>query len=154
MMYLQKSFTVPAAPEKITACEACVFNRASEQTARRVGWDARSEGNSQQEFSLVLVTRKAAIGVEKVLRSPPRVADFRLQVNDEQVHVETGAEHEPAGGIVADEGVGGDGGQRHYRPHRLLQARQSIPGHTSIHIRTDDLGREPEFGEQRKFPCS
>jgi hypothetical protein len=27
MMYLQKSFTVPAAPEKITACEACVYGR-------------------------------------------------------------------------------------------------------------------------------
>ena len=25
MMYLQKAFTVPAAPEKITACEACVY---------------------------------------------------------------------------------------------------------------------------------
>src|SRR5215469_6954254 len=27
MMYLQNSFTVPAAPEKITACEACVYGR-------------------------------------------------------------------------------------------------------------------------------
>jgi hypothetical protein len=27
MMYLQKSFKVPAAPEKITACEACVYGR-------------------------------------------------------------------------------------------------------------------------------
>lgn len=27
MMYLQKSFTVPAAPLKITACEACVYAR-------------------------------------------------------------------------------------------------------------------------------
>lgn len=25
MMYLQKSFTVPAAPAKITACERCVY---------------------------------------------------------------------------------------------------------------------------------
>lgn len=29
MMYLQKSFTVLAAPSKITACEACVYNRGS-----------------------------------------------------------------------------------------------------------------------------
>ena len=29
MMYLQKSFTVPAAPEKITACEACVYERGA-----------------------------------------------------------------------------------------------------------------------------
>jgi len=27
MMYLQGTFTVPAAPEKITACEACVYGR-------------------------------------------------------------------------------------------------------------------------------
>jgi hypothetical protein len=27
MMYLQNSFTVPAAPEKISACEACVYGR-------------------------------------------------------------------------------------------------------------------------------
>jgi hypothetical protein len=27
MMYLQKSFTFPAAPEKMTACEACVYGR-------------------------------------------------------------------------------------------------------------------------------
>jgi hypothetical protein len=27
MMYQQKSFTVPAAPGKITACEACVYGR-------------------------------------------------------------------------------------------------------------------------------
>ena len=27
MMYLQGSFTVPAAPGKITACEACVYGR-------------------------------------------------------------------------------------------------------------------------------
>jgi len=131
-----------------------IISRARETTAPQVSTDAFSEGNSQQEFSLVLVARKAAIGVEKVLRSPPRVADLRLQVNDEGVHVETGAEHEPAGGIVADEGVCDSGGHRHYRRHRVLQAGQSIPGHTSIHIRTDDLGRKPEFGEQRKFPCS
>src|SRR6516162_9282910 len=111
-----------------------VINRARETTAPQVSTDAFSEGNSQQEFSLVLVARKAAIGVEKVLRSPPRVADLRLQVNDEGVHVETGAEHEPAGGIVADEGVCDSGGHRHYRRHRVLQAGQSIPGHTSIHI--------------------
>lgn len=27
MMYLQKSFTVPAAPGKISACEQCVYQR-------------------------------------------------------------------------------------------------------------------------------
>ena len=27
MMYLQKAFTVPAAPGKISACEACVYGR-------------------------------------------------------------------------------------------------------------------------------
>lgn len=27
MKYLQPSFTVPAAPEKVTACEACVYGR-------------------------------------------------------------------------------------------------------------------------------
>jgi hypothetical protein len=27
MMYLQNSFTLPASPEKITACEACVYGR-------------------------------------------------------------------------------------------------------------------------------
>ena len=79
-----------------------IINRAGETTAPQVSTDAFSEGNSQQEFGLVLVARKAAIGVEKVLRSPPRVADLRLQVSDEHVHGETGAEPEPAGGRVAD----------------------------------------------------
>ena len=29
MMYLQKAFTVAAAPEKITECEACVYGRGA-----------------------------------------------------------------------------------------------------------------------------
>jgi hypothetical protein len=42
MMYLQKSFTVPAAPKKITASEACVYGRGLHEWWCPVGmrpWD-------------------------------------------------------------------------------------------------------------------
>lgn len=32
MKYLQSSFTVPAAPQKITACERCVYGRGHHAT--------------------------------------------------------------------------------------------------------------------------
>jgi hypothetical protein len=39
MMYLQKSFAVPAAPEKITACERCVYGSGQHGPgARRGSW--------------------------------------------------------------------------------------------------------------------
>jgi hypothetical protein len=63
-MYLQKSFTVPVAPEKITACEACVYGRGP-----HAEW-CRSQVLGHRDSALTAQRRSAGRAVNGIPTAP------------------------------------------------------------------------------------
>ena len=95
------------------------------------------ESDAKQKLALIHIAVQQAVDVEKLLRAPARVADFRHDVDDQEMKIDAAAEDEAArGAVVLLAGIRNAGSRRDAVDHHgdfLFHAGQRIERHAGIH---------------------